>query len=79
MACGPFIALGREAVRSLQEAPAIGAEHTWLRSLPLRTRKPVLEDAWLYDCKSIVEWLRHWSLGKLIHAFQAHEVRVAGV
>ena len=34
----------------------------------------VVEDAWLYDCKSIVEWLRHWSLGKLISTFQVHEV-----
>jgi hypothetical protein len=31
-------------------------------------------DAWLYDCKSIVDWLRHWSMGKLIQAFQAHEI-----
>ena len=34
----------------------------------------VAEDAWLYDCKSIVSWLRHWSLGKLIQTFQAHEI-----
>ena len=34
----------------------------------------VVADAWLYDCKSIVDWLRHWSLGKLIQSFQAHEI-----
>ena len=28
------------------------------------------EDAWLYDCKSVVEWLRKWSLGKIIYMFQ---------
>ena len=32
------------------------------------------EDAWLYDCNSVVAWLRHWSLGKLIQTFQAHEI-----
>ena len=31
-------------------------------------------DAWIHDCKSIVEWLRHWGLGKLIQTFQAHEI-----
>ena len=34
----------------------------------------VAGDAWLYDCKSIVEWLRRWHLGKLISDFRAHEV-----
>ena len=34
----------------------------------------VAEDAWLYDCTSIVDWLRHHSLGKLIHIFQEREV-----
>ena len=34
----------------------------------------VEEDAWLYDCKSVVEWLRHWKLGKLIYLFQEHEI-----
>ena len=28
------------------------------------------EDAWLYDCKSVVDWLRHWNLGKIIYLFQ---------
>jgi serine/threonine protein kinase len=35
------------------------------------------EDAWLYDCKSVVDWLRNWSLGKIIHLFQEHEIDLA--
>lgn len=34
----------------------------------------VVEDAWMHDCKSVVEWLRHWGLGKMIQTFQAHEI-----
>ena len=34
----------------------------------------VVEDAWMHDCKSVVEWLRQWGLGKMIQTFQAHEI-----
>ena len=34
----------------------------------------VPEDAWLYDCHDVADWLRHWALGKLIGVFRRNEI-----
>ena len=77
-------ALEAAAIRAMGRGPAsellsLPEEMRYARELTPQERllykgAGVEEDAWLYDCHSIVAWLREWNLGKLIHVFQAHEI-----
>ena len=34
----------------------------------------VADDAWLYDVRTVGEWLKKWRLGRLLPAFKEHEI-----